>query len=88
MNVVHTASPDSHTVSFCLDPSRPNLVLRQAEGFWHMQSIPDRPDHTRVWFTASVVASRLLPSMLIDYAASKALRRATSWMQAYFDVPR
>lgn len=85
VNVVHTVSPETDTISFSLDRSRPNLVLREASGFWHLQTPADRPEgFTRVWFSASVVATRLLPTFIVDYAASKALPRATNWMQPYF----
>lgn len=83
VNVVHSVCADSSTIRFSLDPARPNLVLREADGFWHLQSLPERPGFTRVWFKASVVATRLLPTILVDYAASKALPRATSWMQTH-----
>ena len=65
--------------------SRPNLVLRQADGFWYVEKIIDRPGYSRVWLSASVVASRLIPTIIVDYAAMRALPRATSWLQPYFE---
>lgn len=39
-----------------------------------------KPGHVRVWFGAAVKVSRLVPSMVVDYAAGRALKRATSWL--------
>ena len=35
----------------------------------------------RVWFGASVHVSRLLPTFIVDYAAGRALKRATNWVR-------
>ena len=49
-----------------------------------MMIIPYREGHARVWLYANVVASRLLPGTIVDYAASRALPRATEWLLTYF----
>ena len=85
INVVNRVYPDKRLIRFSLDPSRPNLVLRQADGFWYVEKIIDRPGYSRVWLSASVVASRLIPTIIVDYAAMRALPRATSWLQPYFE---
>eukprot|EP01041_Mallomonas_annulata_P010915 gene10915-22782_t len=85
MNIKHTILAEEHTIHFTLDETRPNLVLRQATGYWHVQCPADRPEgYSRVYFSATVSASRLLPTAVVDYAAGRALTRATSWMQPYF----
>lgn len=85
VNVVHTVIPEEKSIKFSLDENQPNLVLRRADGFWHVQSLPERPGFSRVWLSASVVASRFVPTMIVDYAASRALPRATTWLQPYFE---
>lgn len=85
INVVNRVYPEKRLIRFSLDPSRPNLVLRQADGFWYVENLSDRPGYSRVWLSASVVASRLIPNIIVDYASMRALPRATSWMQPYFE---
>jgi len=84
VNVVNRVYPEKRLIKFSLDPSRPNLVLRQADGFWYVEKLADRPGYSRVWLSASVVASRLIPTVIVDYAAKRALPRASSWLQPYF----
>lgn len=85
MNIRHTIFPDQRVIKFTLDESRTNIVLREATGLWFVHSPPDRAQGwSRVYFKADVRASRLVPGPVVDYAASKALARATNWMQPYF----
>lgn len=84
INVVNTILPDRQTIRFSLDPYRPNLVLRKADGFWHVEEVAHRPGYSRVYLSANVVASRFVPTIIVDYAAARALPRATSWLQSYF----
>eukprot|EP01042_Synura_sphagnicola_P003721 gene3721-4642_t len=81
----HTIRAEERLINFSLERNRPNPVLRSAEGFWFVESPADRTDgYTRVWFHAAVIASPLLPASLVDYAAGKALAKATNWIQPYF----
>lgn len=77
-----------HLIRFQLDPTRPNLVMRIADGFWFTETVPSMDEsstpRTRVWLSANIMASRLVPSLVVDYAAYKALPRATTWLQPYF----
>lgn len=43
-----------------------------------------REEYSRVWLYANIVVSRLVPSFIVDYAAYRALPRATEWLQSYF----
>jgi len=83
-NVVHSIMREQRLIKFELDDSRANLVMKKANGFWHVQSPPDRPGYARVWLSAEVVASMLVPTVVVDYAAKRALPRATRWLQPYF----
>jgi hypothetical protein len=91
LNVIHSILRDNRIVKFRLDTSKPNLVLRKAEGFWYVQSVdggsPDNPGSakSRVYLSADIVASRLVPTMIVDYAAARALPRATTWLQQFFN---
>jgi hypothetical protein len=84
INVINFVYREKRVIKFSLDPSRPNLVLRQADGFWYVEKLVDRPGYSRVWLSASVIASRLIPTVIVDYAAMRALPRASSWLQPYF----
>jgi len=56
-------------------------VFDEARGYWYLEPCPERDDGwTRVWLNARVQCSPLLPSAVIDYAATKALPRATTWL--------
>lgn len=84
VNVMHTVMREQRVVKFNLDSSRPNLVMRKAEGFWHVQVPPDRPEgYSRVYLSSNIVASRLVPVVVVDYAAARALPRATTWLQEF-----
>ena len=85
VNVVHTICPEDQIIKFTLDRNRPNLVMREADGFWLVQAPADRPPgYSRVWLSANIVVSRVVPTMLVDYAAARALPRATTWLQSFF----
>lgn len=71
-------------ITFKLDSNRPNMVLRRADGMWLATPSPDNPAHTRVYLTASIVASKVVPSVIVDYAAYRALPRATNWLKPFF----
>lgn len=90
LNVIHSILREHRIVKFRLDNNKPNLVLRKAEGFWFVQSIesgsPENPyTKSRVYLSADIVASRLVPTMIVDYAAARALPRATTWLQQFFN---
>uniref|UniRef100_A0A7S4HBJ1 Coenzyme Q-binding protein COQ10 START domain-containing protein n=1 Tax=Guillardia theta TaxID=55529 RepID=A0A7S4HBJ1_GUITH len=54
----------------------------EARGFWFLEQCPEREEGwTRVWLSAKVRCSPLLPPFIVDYAASRALPRATSWLK-------
>ena len=56
-------------------------VFDEARGYWYLEPCPERADGwTRVWLNARVQCSPLLPSVVVDYAATKALPRATTWL--------
>jgi hypothetical protein len=56
-------------------------VFDEARGYWFLEASPEREaGWTRVWLNARVQCSPFLPSGIIDYAATKALPRATSWL--------
>lgn len=85
LTAVHRVDRASGVVRFDLDESCSKLVLHQALGFWQAEQAPDNASRTRVWLRASLRASSLLPHWIIDYAAVRALRRATSWLKPYVE---
>ena len=97
VNVVHSIFRTERLIKFCLDPKRQNLVLKKAEGFWYVDPIvtnsqnssnsqhnKHKREKSRVYLNADIVASPLLPSIIVDYASSRALSRATRWIKPYF----
>ncbi len=82
-NVVHAWRPEDDALEFALDARSTNVVIKEAAGFWHVEEAPeDRgPGWVRVWLSAHVRISRAVPGKVVDYAASRALPRATVWLQ-------
>jgi len=81
---IHKYRPhsDGDFMIFTLDPACTNLVLKSAKGVWHTQSNPDgRQGVTRVWLLCEVKISRALPKFIVEYAARKAMPRATQWLK-------
>jgi hypothetical protein len=58
--------------------------MKQADGFWYLENIPGKENRTRVWLSANLIISSLVPNVIVDYASSRALPRATKWLQPYF----
>lgn len=75
--------PEGDYMVFTLDPECTNMVLRSAKGVWHTQSNPDGrgEEYTRVWLLCELSVSKLLPSFIVDYAARRAMPRATTWLK-------
>ena len=85
MNVIHTVLPDRRLIKFTLDPSRVNLVFREAEGFWYVQIPTDRPEgYCRIYLSAEILTHKNIPKIIIDYGAATALSRATNWLKPFF----
>lgn len=86
VSCVHAVHEASYVVHFDLDESAGCTVLKEASGFWHVEQSPgDQPENCRVWLVVELRAAALLPHWLIDYAAERALRRATSWLQPHVE---
>lgn len=82
---VHTIDPGSRTVTFDLDPKATGshgLVLREATGYWHVE---ESGSGSRVWLSVKLRAASLLPHWFVDYAAERALRRATNRLKPYVE---
>lgn len=84
-SVVQYVDHSQRIIRFSLDDDRPNIVFKKAEGFWFVEQ-PDSSNncHSRVWLKASITTTRLVPTIIVDYAACRALPRATNWIQPYF----
>lgn len=75
---------DTNMLEFRMDPERAAPFLEDARGFWFMEAV--EPDdsfstRTRIWLVADLACSTLLPTAIVDYAAARALPRATTWLQ-------
>jgi len=82
--VIHkyTPHPEGDYMEFTLDPSCTNVVLKGAKGTWYTEEDPDeRKGITRVYLLASLQVSRALPKFIVDYAAQRAMPRATNWLK-------
>mmetsp|Transcript_9247 Transcript_9247/g.14294 ORF Transcript_9247/g.14294 Transcript_9247/m.14294 type:complete len:428 (+) Transcript_9247:29-1312(+) len=75
--------PEGHYMDFSLDPECTNMVLKSAKGIWHTQANPEGrgQDWTRVYLICELKVSRVLPAFIVDYAAKRAMPRATSWLK-------
>ncbi len=87
--------PDGHYMVFTLDRANKGAVLQDAKGIWYTQRNPDGrgPNVTRVWLLCSLKVSKLLPTFIVDYAANRAMPRATTWLkptveQKYSEIQR
>jgi len=80
--------PQGDYMIFTLDPACTNLVLQSAKGVWHTQSNPDGrgEEYTRVWLLCELKVSPLLPKWIVDYAAKKAMPRASSWIKPHCEA--
>lgn len=86
VSVMHVVDTAAGLVRFNLDPSNQGGVFQEASGFWHVESVPGtNGSRSRVWLCASLRASSLLPHWLLDYAAKRALRRATAWLKPFME---
>lgn len=82
----HIVDVPTGFVRFDLDPSNRGPVLKEASGYWYVEQSPDGPpSSSRVWLHVGLHASHLLPHALIDYAAERALRRATRWLRPHVE---
>ena len=77
----YTPHPAGGHMVFTLDPSCANVVLKMAEGVWHTQPCPYDPSKTRLWLLCSIRVSRALPKWIMNYAAGRAMPRATEWVR-------
>eukprot|EP00929_Paragymnodinium_shiwhaense_P022033 TRINITY_DN14201_c0_g1_i1.p1 TRINITY_DN14201_c0_g1~~TRINITY_DN14201_c0_g1_i1.p1 ORF type:complete len:431 (+),score=94.72 TRINITY_DN14201_c0_g1_i1:69-1295(+) len=84
VTVQHIVDRSRGVVRFDLIPAAFGKWLHEASGYWYVEPSPDStPDSpcSRVHLRAGLKACPLLPQWLLDYAAERALRRATSWMK-------
>ena len=85
-NIKHTVIKDQRLVNFTLDSNQLNRVFKEARGFWHVQIPTDRTEgYCRVYLSIEFVAHKMVPTVILDYAASKALLRATTWLKPFFE---
>lgn len=79
----YTPHPQGDYMDFTLDPSCTNVVLKGAKGTWYTEENPDgREGVTRVYLLAGLQISRALPKFIVDYAAERAMPRATNWLKS------
>lgn len=73
--------PHGHYMIFTLDKACTNAVLQDAKGIWYTEENPDgREGYTRVWLLCELKVSPMLPTFIVDYAAKRAMPRATAWL--------
>jgi len=90
VSVVHDyhTHPMGDYLIFTLDKRSQNFVLNKAKGVWYTESEGEglEPGKTRVWLLAELKVSRILPRMIVDYAAKKAMPRATNWIKPHVEA--
>lgn len=85
VSVAHTFDADARLLRFELDSSQPCWSLQKASGYWYAEPNADDSERTRVWLYCSLQASSFVPASLLDYAAERALRRATDWLKPHVE---
>lgn len=85
VSAVLTVDPLAGIVSFDLDPEGSQMALSEASGVWRVEALPDAPGRTRVWLHSRLRACPLLPLFIVEYAAQRALTRATSWLKPHLE---
>lgn len=84
--VVHSVDRAARTVGFKLDESCARLVLQEASGTWLVETAPGgNANRSRVFFQMTLKATRWLPVWLVNYAAERAMWRATFWLKPYME---
>jgi len=85
--VVHSVDDAARTVGFKLDESCvTRLVLQEASGAWLVETAPGgNANRSRVSFQMKLKASPWLPLWLVNYAAKRAMWRATFWLKPYME---
>jgi len=86
VGVVQSVDKRQNVVRFDIDPKAGGMVLKKASGFWLVEQLPGDSNRCRVWLGVDVVACKLLPCWLIDYAAKRALPRATAWLKPHVEA--
>ena len=85
INVKHTVFKEQRLVKFTLDPNWVNPIFKEAEGFWYVEVPIDRPEgYSRVYLSSQILTNKMVPTIIMDYAASKALPSATKWLKPFF----
>ena len=72
--------PDGHYMTFTLDRACANMILQDAKGIWYTQENPET-GITRVYLLCELRVSKVLPTFIVDYAAKRAMPRATEWLR-------
>jgi len=90
VSVVHKyrTHPCGDYLIFELNKKSTNFVLNKAKGVWYTESKAEglQPGSTRIWLLAELKVSRILPRMIVDYAARKAFPRATTWIKPHVET--
>ncbi|CAM9515607.1 unnamed protein product [Chrysoparadoxa australica] len=82
--VLSNGTLDNNIVTFQLDPDCTKVgkgLFKQASGYWFVEALDERPGYSRVWMKADVETGPLLPPFIVDYAAARALPRASTWLK-------
>lgn len=77
----YSPHPNGHYMEFSLDKACRNVVLKDAKGIWYTQPSPNRPGYTRIWLLCELRVSSMLPKFIVDYAAVRAMPRASTWIK-------
>ena len=51
-------------------------MLSDSTGYWHVQPLPGRPGHIRVWFVAAVVLAPFVPNFVVRLVSRLGLQKA------------
>jgi hypothetical protein len=78
--VKHLYDPKKHSMTWTLDYSKKS-DFDDSAGYWYVVKHPDRPDHTRLFYSVEVSMFPWVPQFVMDFMSKQALTDATGWVK-------
>jgi hypothetical protein len=78
--VKHLYDPKKNSMTWTLDYSEKS-DFDDSAGYWYVVKHPDRPDHTRLFYSVEVSMFPWVPQFVMDFMSKQALTDATGWVK-------
>jgi len=76
----HTWNPNKNSLTWRLDYDKTS-DFNDVSGHWHLESVPSKPECTRVFYACDIQLSSGVPKPVVNYLSKSALKTATSWVK-------